>query len=307
MTLRQGARILWDLALHLVDFVNYLNLVKGSIVRLREDQCTLNRSQAMPCHSSKIRQAFTLVELLVLISILGILMGLLLPAVQQAREAARRINCGNNLKQQGLALQHFESTFKFFPAGAEANTLHSWSTRVLPYLEQGGLYQRIDFKAAWDSPMNAARTRQNLSVFNCPNTWKNYAGSTDYCGISGSSHKATGDVGRNGILFTLDRGERPVAISSITDGTSNTIAIAEAIAVGEDNYGFWSCGAHCLGHDEGSINNRRGSLDEIASLHPGGANAVFADGSVHFLSETLSLDIVAAFCTRNNQEVVSGF
>ncbi len=261
----------------------------------------------MTCYSTQTRRGFTLLELLGVISILGILMGLLLPAVQQAREAARRINCGNNLKQQGLALQHFESTFKFFPAGAEADTLHSWSTRVLPYLEQDGLYQRIDFKAAWDTPKNAAWTRQNLSVFTCPSSWKNYAGSTDYCGISGSSHKATGDIGRNGILFPLDRGERPIAISSITDGTSNTIAIAEAIAITEDNYGFWSCGAHCLSHDEGSINNRRGSLDEIASLHPGGAHAVFADGSVHFLSESLTLEIVAALCTRNSQEVVSDY
>jgi prepilin-type processing-associated H-X9-DG protein len=232
---------------------------------------------------------------------------LAVPAVQQAREAARRITCSSNLAQQGLALQHFESTFKFFPAGAEADTLHSWSTQILPYLEQGVLHERIDFKVAWDTPKNTAWTRQNLSVFTCPSSWKNYAGSTDYGGISGSSHKASGDVGRNGILFPLDRGERPIAISSITDGASNTIAIAEAVAVGEDNYGFWSCGANCLGHDEGSINNRRGSLDEIASLHPGGANAVFADGSVRFLSETLSLDIVGALCTRNNQEVVSGF
>jgi prepilin-type processing-associated H-X9-DG protein len=96
-------------------------------------------------------------------------------------------------------------------------------------------------------------------------------------------------------------------MASITDGTSNTIAIAEAVAVGEDNYGFWSCGASCLGHDEGPINNRRGSLDEIASLHPGGANAAFADGSVRFISESLSLDIVAALCTRDNQEVVSDY
>jgi prepilin-type processing-associated H-X9-DG protein/prepilin-type N-terminal cleavage/methylation domain-containing protein len=261
----------------------------------------------MTLYSTQTRRGFTLLELLGVISILGILMGLLLPAVQQAREAARRINCGNNLKQQGLALQHFESAFKIFPAGAEADTLHSWSTRVLTYLEQNGLSQRIDFKAAWDAPKNAAWARQDLSVFNCPSSWKNYAGSTDYSGISGSSHKATADVGRNGILFPLDRGERPIAISSITDGTSNTIVIAEAVAVGEANYGFWSCGANCLGHDEGSINNRRGSLDEIASLHPGGANVAFADGSVRFLSETLSLDIVAALCNRNNQEVVSGF
>ncbi len=261
----------------------------------------------MKSHPTQIRPGFTLLELVGVISILGILFGLLLPAVQNAREAARRINCGNNLKQQGLALQHFESSFKAFPAGAEAETLHSWATRTLPYLEQDGLHLRIDLMAAWDAPKNSTWTQQNLSVFTCPSSWKNYAGSTDYCGISGSSHKATRDVGRNGILFPLDRGEKPVAIASIVDGTSNTIAIAEAIAVGENNYGYWSCGAHCIGHDEGSINNRRGSLDEIASLHPGGANAVFADGSVRFLGETLSLDIVAALCTRNNQEVVSGF
>ena len=260
----------------------------------------------MTCYSFPTRRGFTLLELLGVISIMVVLIGLLLPAVQQAREAARRITCSSNLAQQGLALQHFESGFKFFPAGAEAGTLHSWSTQLLPYLEQRGLHERIDFKVAWDTDQNAAWTRQRLSVFACPSSWKNYAGSTDYCGISGSSHNATGDVGRNGILFPLDRGERPIAISSIVDGTSNTIAIAEAVAVGENNYGFWSCGANCLGHDEGSINNRSGSLDEIASLHPGGANAVFADGSVHFLSETLSLDIVAALCTRNNQTVVSG-
>jgi prepilin-type N-terminal cleavage/methylation domain-containing protein/prepilin-type processing-associated H-X9-DG protein len=273
----------------------------------REYVCTLKRRQVMTGYPTEIRRAFTLIELLGVISILGILMGLLLPAVQHAREAARRITCSSNLAQQGLALQHFESTFKFFPAGAEADTLHSWSTQVLPYMEQDGLHQRIDRKAVWDAPQSAAWTRQDLSIFACPSSWKNYVGSTDYCGISGSSHRATGDVGRNGILFPLDRGERPVAIASIIDGTSNTIAIAEAVAVGQDNYGFWSCGAHCLSHDEGSISNRRGSLDEIASLHPGGANAVFADGSVHFLSETLSLDIVAALCTRNNQEVVSSF
>lgn len=261
----------------------------------------------MCCRTTHTHPAFTVVEVLVLISILGILMGLLLPAVQKAREASRRIICSNNLKQQGLALQQFEGSFKSFPAGADADTLHSWSSRILPYLEQADLHQRIEFKLAWDAPKNSLWTRQNLSVFKCPSSWKSYAGSTDYAGISGSSHEATVSIGRNGLLFPLDRSERPVAIASITDGSSNTIAISECVAVGHDNYGFWSCGANCLGHDEGPINNLRGSVDEIASLHPGGANAVFADGSVRFLSQTLPLDIVAALCTRNNREVVSDF
>jgi prepilin-type N-terminal cleavage/methylation domain-containing protein/prepilin-type processing-associated H-X9-DG protein len=261
----------------------------------------------MPCNTNKIRQGLTLVELTVVISILGVLLALLLPAVQQVREAARRITCSANLAQQGLALQHFESSFKVFPAGAEAGTLHSWSTRILPHLEQVPLYQQIDFDLPWDAAENSTWTQQKLAVFACPSSWKNYSGLTDYSGISGSSHQATQNIGRNGILFPIDRTERRVTMASIVDGTSNTIAIAEAVALGQDNFGFWSCGANCLGHDEGSINNRRGSLDEITSLHPGGANAAFADGSVRFLSEKLSFDIVAALCTRNNQEVVSDF
>lgn len=261
----------------------------------------------MSLRSIQIRQAFTLVELLVVLSTVGILMAMLLPAVQQVREAARRITCGNHLKQLGLALHQFESSHMTFPAGAEAGTLHSWSTQVLPFLEQEVLYQQIDRKLFWDAPENAASIRQNLPAFSCPSSWKSYEGSTDYCGISGSSHRATQNIGRNGILFPLDPAERPVAIASIIDGVSHTMVVAEGVAIGEDNFGFWSCGAHCLSHDEGPINNRSGSLDEIASFHPGGANAVFADGSVHFLSETKSLDIVAALCTRANQEVVSDF
>lgn len=261
----------------------------------------------MPHTPFRIRPAFTLVELMVVIAILGLLMGLLLPAIQAAREAARRLTCSNNLVQQGLGLQQFEASFKSFPAGAEAGTLHGWSTRILPYLEHGNLYDQIDLQAAWDAPHNLVWTKQNLPVFSCPTSWKRYAGLTDYCGISGSSHKATTDGGRNGLLFLAIPSARAVSISDILDGTSHTLAIAEGVAVGEDNFGFWSSGANCLGHEEGPINNRHGSLDEIASLHPGGANAVFADGSVRFLSEAMSLDVVAALCTRNNQEVVSEF
>jgi prepilin-type N-terminal cleavage/methylation domain-containing protein/prepilin-type processing-associated H-X9-DG protein len=261
----------------------------------------------MSCQPSQVRPAFTLVELMVVIAILGLLMGLLLPAVQYAREAARRIHCGNNLAQQGLALQQFESSFKTFPAGGEAGTLHAWGTRILPYLEHGDLYQQIDLTSNWDAPSNLVWTKQDLAVFSCPTSLKSYPGLTDYSGISGSSHKATTDGGRNGILFLVNSTARPVSISAVLDGTSNTLSIAECIAVGEDNYGVWSCGANCLGHEEGPINNRVGSLDEIASLHPGGANAVFADGSVSFLSEAMSLDVVAALCTRNNQEVVSEY
>src|SRR3954451_7970229 len=102
---------------------------------------------------SRRRTAFTLVELLVVDAIIGVLVALVLPAVQAAREAARRMSCGNNLRQIGLGLQNFESAFKWFPSSlrpthVDANGLFAgWSApaQILPYLEQGNLYQGIDF------------------------------------------------------------------------------------------------------------------------------------------------------------------
>src|SRR5438034_10916922 len=104
-----------------------------------------------PTRKSAHRSAFTLVELLVVVAIIGVLVALLLPAVQAAREAARRMSCGNNLRQIGLALQNFESTFKYFPSSLrptppDPNGLfNGWSVhgQILPYLEQGNLYRNI--------------------------------------------------------------------------------------------------------------------------------------------------------------------
>jgi prepilin-type N-terminal cleavage/methylation domain-containing protein len=100
----------------------------------------------------KQSRGFTLVELLVVIAIIGILVGLLLPAVQAAREAARRMQCSNNLKQLGLALHNYESSFKTFPpSGIDSNSM-SWAVMVLPFVEQGNLYNQFNFTAgAWNS------------------------------------------------------------------------------------------------------------------------------------------------------------
>lgn len=96
-------------------------------------------------------RGFTLVELLVVIAIIGILVGLLLPAVQAAREAARRMQCSNNLKQWGLALHNYESTFKTFPpSGIDSNSM-SWIVLTLPFIEQKNLYERFDFRqGSWN-------------------------------------------------------------------------------------------------------------------------------------------------------------
>ena len=250
------------------------------------------------------RQAFTLVELLVVLSIIGLLAGLTLPAVQMARESARRTSCMSNLKQLGLAASNFESTFKRYPAGAEKRTAHSWATRLLPMLEQNALYRKFDFTKQWSDPVNSAAWSQNLSVFRCPTSWKNYQGATDYCGISGSWINSQGGS-RNGILFTVNKRHPAVRIRDITDGLSQTICVAEGVAVTARNNGYWASGLNCFSHDDGGVNNLRGGFKEIASLHPSGANALFCDGSVHFLTESMAPEIVGAACTRNQREVLN--
>ena len=91
------------------------------------------------------RAAFTLIELLVVIAIIGVMVGLLLPAVQAAREAARRMSCGNNLKQLGLAIHNYESAFKLLPRAGTLDKDFSVQARMLPLIEQSGLYEALDF------------------------------------------------------------------------------------------------------------------------------------------------------------------
>src|SRR5439155_26515849 len=109
----------------------------------------------------KVRPAgFTLIELLVVIAIIAILIALLLPAVQQAREAARRTQCKNNLKQMGLAVANYESSFGIFPPGriedAAANDWHSWAALILPLIDQANMYDQYNSRLLWNDPGNAA-------------------------------------------------------------------------------------------------------------------------------------------------------
>src|SRR5262245_40088093 len=115
-------------------------------------------------------RGFTLVEMLAAIAIVAVLAGLLLPAVQVAREMARRMRCQNNLHHLGVALLGFESLQGRLPAGrdAELSRQHSWATAILPQLEQSAVYQQYDFHKAWKDPANQRAATANVAIFRCP-------------------------------------------------------------------------------------------------------------------------------------------
>lgn len=307
-----------------------------------------------------LRGAFTLVELLVVIAIIGILVGLLLPAVQAAREAARRMQCMNNLKQFGLAMHNFESTYKAFPesrpldrTGVSGSRM-SWCIVVLDFVEQGNLANIYDKTVSWNTGVNVPAGQNVLPLFICPSS---AAGSTRRpanvpgTGIHGLSMGPSDYIvmhrlrnrfyTANGIVNPLGTADhdgvlvqnRKTKIGEITDGTTNTMLIMED--AGRPNWfvlradrgtvlprpeGFgWSDpdgGAGSMdGTDRatGAINGGSGTGkcimncnndSEPYSFHSGGMNICLTDGSVRFLSESISATTFAALLTPRGGEIL---
>lgn len=193
-------------------------------------------------------RGFTLIELLVVMAIIAILIGLLLPAVQEVREAARRTSCKNNLKQIGLALHNYHQSFGHFPAGYEAAGVSrsdpasaetgsgiAWGVRILPQLEQENLYKHFDFGDPVTDHHNLEHGETVLSVFRCPSdtgpaTFQITVGSAtmelataNYVGMFGYGSVTTRPGLGTGVLFR----NSAIRIADIKDGTTHTFAVGE--------------------------------------------------------------------------------
>jgi prepilin-type N-terminal cleavage/methylation domain-containing protein/prepilin-type processing-associated H-X9-DG protein len=188
------------------------------------------------------RRGFTLIELLVVIAIIAVLIALLLPAVQAAREAARRMQCTNNLKQVGLSFMNYESSQTVLPpsfVGAGTGNTVAWTNgwsalaRILPYMEQGNLYSSANFAIWKEDPTNTTVVALTVNAFICPSAPKTqpnlldygYSGVTSYGVCQGDWFVWGGFSGPyNGAAFSTNQAR---TLAAFTDGTSNSILASE--------------------------------------------------------------------------------
>jgi prepilin-type processing-associated H-X9-DG protein len=272
------------------------------------------------------RPAITLAELLVVLAIMAVLVGLLLPAVQHVRSTAARSRCQNNVRQLALALHQYHDANNALPPGhrsllnADSMPFSGWTLSILPYIEQRFLYDNA--KAAYRRLpfpfINPPHTGLNTVVpaLSCPSDGrvvtpqiavisKKEVAFTSYLGVSGTNH-----ISRDGVLYQDSR----VALSAITDGSSNTLLIGERPPTPDFQFGWWYAGVgqRLTGSGDMMLGVREQNLQPITSRskcgpgsfpfmaaagfddpcglyhfwspHPGGANFAVCDGSVRFLS-----------------------
>jgi prepilin-type N-terminal cleavage/methylation domain-containing protein/prepilin-type processing-associated H-X9-DG protein len=290
-----------------------------------------------------LRKGFTLIELLVTVAIIAVLIGFLFPAVQKIREAANRAHCLNNLRQMGVALHHYHNLRGMFPHAYNARALRanpstvwdgqrfivteSWATLILPFLDQENL-ERTEYSGYHG---------RDVAVYQCPSDPRvtgmyqdaNFGmeGLTDYLAVTGTeTYFPLGRPPCNGVMYASSR----TRIADITDGLSNTVLVGERPSSPDLYWGWWTWSAFDAslgvrntrsvyvnsGGDPPIIcknlfpeNYRPGTgnncdAHHFWSMHPGGGNWLFADGSVRFLPYG-SNRVLPALATRSGGEVVS--
>jgi prepilin-type N-terminal cleavage/methylation domain-containing protein/prepilin-type processing-associated H-X9-DG protein len=282
---------------------------------------------------STLRRAegFTLVELLVVIAIIGVLIALLLPAVQMARESARRTRCQNNMKQMGLAFHNHESQHRFFPPGWRDSTpTRSHVPDLLPFIEQTALRTIYNLSLNWNHTSNQTAVNTDIDILICPSGPKRIArGLCDYPVSDYISTPALTGLGLTAAMpDSADTGffgrvsGRETRLAEITDGLSNTWLLFEDVGRPEawqNGKKLPSAGGILISNEQWAepanritiqvwcgtpINCHNGN--EIYSFHPGGANFLMGDGSVRFFSKSLDSRTFVYLYTRAGGEASPG-
>jgi prepilin-type N-terminal cleavage/methylation domain-containing protein len=292
---------------------------------------------------SNSTHAFTLVELLVVIAIIGTLIGLLLPAIQAAREAGRRTQCANNLKQDGLALLAYHDEMGTFPVGNFAPPLPpdpnayvggwwGFQAKILPYLESKYIYDLCNFSFHGDcfgwmatQPPGKNPALMILSYYKCPDDplrdqiYHDPAGAgdygcTNYLGVMGTSRTSN-----DGILFHCGY-NGVVRLKDVTDGASHTMIMGER-GLSNSQYGWPYCGCgdtgdiYSTGNGDNLLSTQLGLAPGLAdgnhdfhfwSYHPHMAQFLFADGSGQPLSYDIDFKVFKALSTRAGGEIFQG-
>jgi prepilin-type processing-associated H-X9-DG protein len=225
------------------------------------------------------------------VCVVGILIALLLPAVQSAREAARRSQCTNNLRQIGIALHNYNDAYGSFPpaylADESGRPMHSWRVLILPFMDEMSLYEQYDFTEPWDGPRNSQFLARMPATYGCPSDPTVSGGTTtQYVYVVGPE--------------TISDGATPCRMSDVTDGLSNTIAVVEST----NSVNWMEPADLTLSGMSMAINDPAGNA--IGSDHPAGANVLFMDGSVRLLSEALDQEMLRYMLLRNDGQVING-
>src|SRR6476620_5339470 len=273
----------------------------------------------------RLGRGFTLVELLVVIAIIGVLVALLLPAVQAAREAARRMKCQNNLKQMGLALHNFHDTNGHFPPCGERNTANRWGwpVAILPFIEQANLFQQLgspDLTTTASMPFPATPVLQTkIPSYVCPSDINQHLATNANYDNYGTSNYIVSEGVISWYFGGVTDQMGKTRLSIISDGTSNTFLVGErdnklgvgAIWAGLRKTGgslngrarerpnvqyLGNRGASCCGGEQPTPPDpcRRG---QFSSLHPNGVNFVMCDGAIKYITQSIETDAAAADCS----------
>ncbi len=286
------------------------------------------------------RSGFTLVELLVVIAIIGVLIALLLPAVQQAREASRRNSCSNKLKQLGLALHNYHDTYQSFPFGSLHFTTQSnpvgWHYAILPFIEQNALYEQGDPSVAYNSGVNASMRSLRMDAYLCPSSGSKSEKADDdssfytthYYGIMGptgtnpqsntnykeNTSGSHGGFSQEGIFYFNERR----TFADLLDGTSNTFMLGEISWAPRNGnstrYRPWNRGgqlnsfmAPCKNVANPINSDYTALFNDMSygSNHPGGCQFAMGDASVHYVPEVIDYNAYLATASTSGSETIT--